>query len=203
MSAVAARFGGLSEQWRANPRLRWGVLAIGLILFVYACQVLADWRRQLHDDYQARTVQLYKMTALAGEEHWIARAREVQALEKALQAEVPASATIGLAQAEMQTFVRQLMNAYGRRLSSDMRAPAQVAGFPGVWRVPVTLRGQVSQVQLLEILRRVEGSDRLMVVDEFSLRFERGTPSFSLTFSGFFRIGGAAQPGREAADGAG
>ena len=202
MSATAAgHLAGLAGQWRANARLRWGVLVIGLILFAYAALVLVDWRRQLHDEYQDRTVQLYKMTALANEDHWIARAREVQALEKALQAEVPASATIGLAQAETQTFVRQLMNAYGRRLGSEARAPAQVAGFPGVWRVPVTLRGQVTQNQLLEILRRVESSDRLMVVDEFSFRYERGLPSFSLTFAAFFRIAAAQQP--ESANGAG
>lgn len=199
MSAPATgQLGNLAGQWRANPRLRWGVLAIGLILFVYTVQVLVDWRRDLHAQYQDQTVQLYKMTALAEEDHWIARARDAQALEKALQAEVPASATIGLAQAETQTFVRQLMNAYGRRLGSEARAPAQVAGFPGVWRVPVTLRGEVTQNQLLEILRRIEGSERLMVVDEFSFRYERGVPVFSLTFAAFYRIG-AAQP-REGAD---
>ena len=201
MSAPVGQLANLAAQWRANTRLRWGVLAIGLILFVYACQVLLDWRGQLHEEYQDRTVQLYKMTALASEDYWIARAREVQVLEKALQAEVPTSATIGLAQAETQTFVRQLMNAYGRGLGSEARSPAQVAGFPGVWRVPVTLRGQVTQNQLLEILRRVESSERLMVVDEFSFRYERGVPSFSLTFAAFFRIA-ATQP-RERTDGAG
>ncbi len=201
MSARDGALAGMLVQWRANPRLRWGVLAIAVILFIYVCQLLVQWRRDLHDQYQQQTVQLYKMTELANEDHWIARARDVQALEKALQAEVPASATIGLAQAETQTFVRQLMNAYGRQLGSEARAPAQVTGFPEIWRVPVTLRGQVSQNQLLEILRRVEGSERLMVVDDFSFRYERGVPSFSLTFAAFYRIA-APQP-QEGTDGAG
>lgn len=192
MSApVSARWNSVRDEWRANPRLRWGAAAVALILFVYACMVLVDWRRQLHDEYQARTVQLYKMTALAGEDHWIERAQAAQALEKALQAEVPAAATIGLAQAEVQTFARQLVSAYGRRLVSDTRAPAQVPGHPGVWRVPVVVRGSATQVQMLEILRRVEGSDRLMVVDEFSYRAVRDAPTFSVTISALYRLDAA------------
>ena len=90
----------IREEWSSNPRLRWGAgiaLAIG---FFYLCLVLVDWRRELHDQYQQRTLQLYKMTALAGQEQWLLRAQAAQSVEKALQAEVPDAATIGLAQAE-------------------------------------------------------------------------------------------------------
>lgn len=193
MSApVRPAWRNVRDEWRANPRLRWGAAVVALILFVYACLVLVDWRRQLHDEYQARTTHLYKMTALAREAHWIERARSARALEKALQAEVPTAATIGLAQAEVQTFARQLASAYGRRLVSDTRAPAQVPGHPGVWRVPVVVRGTASQTQMLEILRRVEGSDRLMVVDEFSYTGAQEAPTFAITISALYRLGGAS-----------
>ena len=185
----------IREEWSSNPRLRWGAgiaLAIG---FFYLCLVLVDWRRELHDQYQQRTLQLYKMTELAGQEQWLVRAEGAQAVEKALQAEIPNAATIGLAQAEVQTMARQLINAFGRRLSSDARPPAEVTGQPGLWRVPVTLRGLVSQPQMLEILRRVEDSDRLMVVDEFSFTFVKGVPNMSMTLVAYYRVGGPAQPG--------
>lgn len=189
----------IREEWASNPRLRWGAgiaLAIG---FFYLCLVLVDWRRDLHDEYQQRTLQLYKMTALAGQEQWLVRAQSAQSVEKALQAEVPNAATIGLAQAEVQTFVRQLINAFGRKLSSDARPPAEVAGQPGLWRIPVTLRGVVSQVQMMEILRRVEDSDRLMVIDEFTFTFVRGVPNMSMTLVAYYRVGSPAP--REARSG--
>ncbi|WP_374606266.1 GspMb/PilO family protein [Thermomonas sp.] len=200
MSAILpVRTRKIREEWNGNPRLRWGAGIAIAIGFFYLCLVLADWRRDLHDQYQQRTLQLYKMTELAGQEQWLGRAQSAQALEKALQAEVPNAATIGLAQAEVQTFVRQLINAFGRKLGSDVRPPAEVAGQPGLWRIPVTLRGVVSQPQMLEMLRRVEDSDRLMVVDEFSFTFVRGVPSMSMTLVAYYRVGSGAP--KEATDG--
>ncbi len=200
MSAILpARTRKIREDWNGNPRLRWGAGIAIAIGFLSLCLVLADWRRDLHDQYQQRTLQLYKMTALAGQEQWLARAQSAQAVEKALQAEVPNAATIGLAQAEVQTFVRQLINAFGRKLGSDARPPAEVAGQPGLWRIPVTLRGMVSQPQMLEILRRVEDSDRLMVIDEFSFTFVRGVPNMSMTLVAYYRVGSGAP--KEASDG--
>ena len=200
MSAILpVRTRKIREEWNGNPRLRWGAGIAIAIGFFYLCLVLADWRRDLHDQYQQRTLQLYKMTELAGQEQWLGRAQSAQALEKALQAEVPNAATIGLAQAEVQTFVRQLINAFGRKLGSDVRPPAEVAGQPGLWRIPVTLRGVVSQPQMLEMLRRVEDSDRLMVIDEFSFTFVRGVPSMSMTLVAYYRVGSGAP--KEATDG--
>ncbi len=200
MSAILpARTRKIREEWNGNPRLRWGAGIAIAIGFFYLCLVLADWRRDLHEQYQQRTLQLYKMTELAGQEQWLARAQSAQAVEKALQAEVPNATTIGLAQAEVQTFVRQLINAFGRKLGSDVRPPAEVAGQPGLWRIPVTLRGVVSQPQMLEMLRRVEDSDRLMVIDEFSFTFVRGVPNMSMTLVAYYRVGSGAP--KEATDG--
>lgn len=189
----------IREEWSSNPRLRWGAVIALAIGFLYLCLVLVDWRRDLHHEYQQRTLQLYKMTALAGQEQWLLRAQAAQAVEKAVQAEIPNAATIGLAQAEVQTFVRQLINAYGRRLGSDARPPAEVTGQPGLWRIPVTLRGVVSQPQMMEILRRVEDSDRLVVIDEFSFTFARGVPNMSMTLVAYYRVGSPAP--REARSG--
>ena len=190
MSAVLpVRMQKMREEWSSNPRLRWGAVIALAIGFLYLCLVLVDWRRDLHEEYQQRTLQLYKMTALAGQEQWLLRAQAAQAVEKAVQAEIPNAATIGLAQAEVQTFVRQLINAYGRKLGSDARPPAEVTGQPGLWRIPVTLRGVVSQPQMMEILRRVEDSDRLVVIDEFSFTFARGVPNMSMTLVAYYRVG--------------
>jgi len=198
-AAMLASTRKIREEWSSNPRLRWGAVVAIAIAFLYLCLVLVDWRRDLHDQYQQRTLQLYKMTALAGQEQWLLRAQAAQSVEKALQAEVPDAATIGLAQAEVQTFARQLINAFGRRLGSDARPPSEVTGQPGLWRVPVTLRGLVGQPQMMEILRRVEDSDRLMVIDEFSFTFVKGVPNMSMTLVAYYRVNPAAP--REASNG--
>ena len=190
MSAtLPVRMQKLREEWQSNPRLRWGVVIALAIAFVYLCVALVEWRRDLHEEYQQRTLQLYKMSALAGQEHWLVRAQNAQSVEKALLAEIPNASTIGLAQAEVQTMVRQLINAFGRKLGSDARPPAQVTGQPGLWRIPVTLRGSLTQAQMLEVLRRLEDSDRLIVVDDFTFTFVRGVPNMSLTLVAYYRVG--------------
>lgn len=194
----SARFRQAREEWRSNPRLRWGVAVVAWIALVYLLLVLLDWRRELHDEYQQRTLQLYKMAALAGQEQWSVRAQSALTLEKSLQAEIPRVATIDLAQAEMQTTIRQILNAFGPKLSSDSRPPVQVRSQPGLWRVPVTIRGILTQAQLIEILRRIESSDRLIVIDEFQMGFVQGQPNITLTAVAYYRVGAATTGGQRA-----
>lgn len=190
MSArIPSQLRAMREEWKGNPRLRWGTIAAAAIAFIYLCLVLVDWRRDLHAHYQERSLHLYKMTALAGQEYWVARAQSAQAVEKALQAEIPAAATIGLAQAEVQAMVRKLMNAYGRKLTTEARPPTELAGQRGLWRIPVTMRGVTSQAQMLEILRLLESSDRLVTIEQFSFTFAQGVPNFSLTLVAYYRVG--------------
>src|SRR5690606_38159357 len=102
VNSTAAQLRQLREQWQGNPRLRWGVAAIAAILGFYLILVAWDWRQALHAEYQARTLQLYKVQALAGQEAWLQRAQEAQALDAAMQAEIPVASSVGLAQAEVQ-----------------------------------------------------------------------------------------------------
>ena len=64
---MASRLRGMREEWRGNARLRLGVMVAAAVAFLYVCLVLMDWRNDLHAQYQQRTLQLYKMGALAGQ----------------------------------------------------------------------------------------------------------------------------------------
>lgn len=184
----AERMASMRNEWAANPRLRIGALVILVILVVYVLMVLADWRTSLHDQYQQRTLQLYKMEALAGKNEWLVRAENARTLDKALRSEIPNAATIGLAQAEVQTWMRQIMQAFGPKMSSESHAPVPVTGEPGLWRIPITIRGVISVQQLQEILRRIESSDRLTVVDNMTVSMIRDTPNVSLTAAAYYRV---------------
>lgn len=194
----SARLRQVREEWRSNQRLRRGVAVVAAIAALYLLLVLLDWRRSLHEEYQQRTLQLYKMAALAGQEQWSLRAQAAQNLEKSLQAGIPRAASIGVAQAEVQATIRQLLNAFGPKLASESRPPVEMRGQPGLWRIPVTLRGVVGQAQLMEILRRIESSDRLIVIDDFQLGFIQGQPNITLTAVAYYRVG-AVQGGQRGA----
>lgn len=189
----------LREEFARNQRLRWGAWAILGLGALYFLVVLVDWRRDLHERYQQRTTELYKVAQLAGQEQWIVRAQEARRLRNSLQAEIPKANSIGLAQAEVQSTVRQITRAFGQSLNATSPAPAPVSGRTDLWRVPVTLNGTIEPRLLLEVLRRVEGNPRLMTIEQLSYRTQQGRPQLSMTVVAFYRID-AAQGGDAGAD---
>ena len=189
------RFRRLRDEVLGTPRLRWGVIAIVAILFVYQLLVLSDWRQDLQRQYQQRTTELYKMASLAGQGQWIGRASEAKAMRQALEAEIPAASSIGIAQAEVQDSVRAIMKAFGQGLSVNTQAAAQVAGRPGLWRIPVAVNGMIQPRLLLEILRRVEGSPKLVTVEQFSFALQQNRPVVSMTLVSYYRIGAKKEAG--------
>ena len=189
----AERMAQMRNEWSGNPRLRIGAFVILVILVLYVLMVLADWRTSLHEQYQQRTLQLYKMEALAGKNEWLLRAENARTLDKSLRSEIPNAATIGLAQAEVQTWMRQIMQAFGPKMSSESHAPVPVLGEPGLWRIPITIRGVISVQQLQEILRRVESADRLTVVDTMTISMIRDVPNVSLTAAAYYRVAKPAE----------
>lgn len=163
------------------------------IAAVYVALVLIDWRSRLHEDYQQESVRLVKTASLAGQQQWIARAQQARDLRRALEAQVPASATLGLAQAEAQSWIQELLRAFGGRdMNSQARAPVRVVADGDVWKVPVTVRGGLTSSQYLEMLRRIEGNERLIVVEQVTLDNQRRL-TIEMTISAFYRVRDASR----------
>lgn len=181
----------LRNEWSGNQRLRaasWTALAIlGLYLFL----VLLDWRQGLHEEYGRESVRLYKTAAMTGQDTWLARAQQARDLRKALDAQVPVAATLGLAQAEAQSWVQQLLRAYGRDLSSEARAPVQIDPAAHIWRIPINVRGSMTPGQYVEMLRRIEGNERLIVIDQVTIDNQR-RPTVDMVITAHYRVPPAA-----------
>lgn len=184
---LAAVFEQARREWTANRRLRLGGIAIAAILGFYLLLVLRDWQSALQVGYAEHTQRLAKMQALAGQDVWIARAQAAQALRKGLEAEIPEVATLGLAQAGIQTWVRDLNAAFGGSLQVQNQAPQQVDGQPGVWRVPVTISGPGEPRRVVQLIGQVESRKTLTVIDQATL-INRENQTFSLTVVSLFRI---------------
>ena len=186
----------IRRQWAANPRLRMGVVVIGLILVAWVFLVLRDWRASLAAEYAARTEHLYKMRALAGQDEWIDRARSMAEVRGALEAELPEAATPGLAQANVQGWVRDVVAAYGEQdVTVQVRDAIAVDGHPGVWRVPVAINGPLRAGRFLDLVATIERRNTLAIVEQARV-LDRDNKTFSLTVVAFFRI----PPAGEAAD---
>lgn len=194
----------IRRQWQASQRLRIGVLAIGAILLVWLFLVLQDWRASLAQEYAARTEHLYKMQALAGQDEWIERARSTAEARAALEAELPDAATPGLAQANVQGWVRDLVKAYGEQgVQVQAQDAMPVDGQPGVWRVPVAISGPYRPEKYLDLVAGFEKRGTLSTIEQARV-LNRTNKTFSLTVASFFRItpeaAGAQAGGADAGD---
>lgn len=188
---MAAGMGDLGAQarseWANNPRLRLGVAVIAAVLAVYLLLVLRDWRAGLQEQYAARSEHLQKMQSLAGQDEWIARAQDARKLRQALDAQIPEVATVGLAQAGIQTWVRSLGSAFGDGLQIQSQAPQPVEGQPGLWRVPVVLSGSAEPPLVIQLVQQIEDRKSLAVIEQATV-LNRANKTFSLTIVSLFRI---------------
>lgn len=175
------------REWAGNPRLRLGVMVIGAILALYLALVLRDWSAALQQDYATASARLHKMQSLAGQEEWLARADSARQLREGLEAEIPDIATLGLAQAGAQTWLRDITTAFGSTVRVETQPAARVSEDDDVWRVPVVLAGTLDPPKLLQLLQQIESHGTLVVVEQ-ALWINRANRTFSLTVVSFFRI---------------
>ena len=188
MSGVpGTAMGSLRKEFADNPRLRLGAWLIVAIVVFYVWLVLSDWRAQMHKDYVEEVQRLHKIRSLAGQDEWLQRAEQARALREALQAQIPEVATLGLAQASMQTLARDLIAASGSSVRVQAEAPAEVGEGSGLWRVPVVVSGGLSAPQVLQLIRRIE-SQRNLVIIERAMILNRENRTFSLTMVSYFRV---------------
>lgn len=179
----------LLQEVAASRRLQAGLAAIGLILAVYVFLVLFDLRATQAGEYSQQTEQLAKMQALAGQDAWVGRAQSVARARAGLDAEIPRVETVGVAQAQLMTWVRDLSQASGgQSVQIQSQEPQRVAEDMDLWRIPVVISGAASPNQVMQMIQQAERRSVLTVVDQ-ALIINRENNTYSLTLVAFARIG--------------
>ena len=179
----------IRREWAANPRLRLGAIAIGVILAVYLLLVLQDLRASLQDHYAERTGYLAKLQALSGQEVWLERASEVARVRAALEAEIPPVATVGIAQATVQGWLREAAVAFSEDANIQAATPSRIAEDSDIWRVPVVVSGKLDPARYVQLIGMIEKRPNLAVIGE-AMILNRENGAFSLTVVSYYRVEG-------------
>lgn len=178
----------LAVEVAANRRLQVGLAVIGGILVLYLALVLSDLRRAQEEAYVQRREQLQKMQALAGQDAWIGRAQAAARVRNALAAEIPEVDTVGIAQAQLTSWARDVSQPLGgSAVQIQSQTPQQVAGAAGLWKIPVVLSGDVSPPRVLDLIQQVERRSVLTVIEQ-SMLMNRENKGFSLTVVAYVRV---------------
>ena len=188
MSVADQLLGQVRQELARNARLRLGLALIAAILAFYAALVMVDWRSGLHEHYIERRQYLRKLLEMANQDEWPARAASAARVRKALEAEIPEVASLGLAQAGAQTWARNLAAVYGVAVQVQAREPQTVDGQPGLMRVPI-LSGTLPPKVVLNIMQQIEKRGSLTVIEEAML-LNRENQTFQLTVVSYVRVAG-------------
>ncbi|MDI1254200.1 hypothetical protein [Thermomonas sp.] len=189
MSAAKRLLDQVRQELAKNARLRLGLIVIAAILAFYSALLLMDWRTALHAHYVERRQYLHKLREMANQNEWPARAEAAARVRKALEAEIPEVASLGLAQAGAQTWARDLAGVHGGAIQLQTQEPQVVEGQPGLMRVPIVLSGALPPRAVLNIIQQVEKRGSVAVIEEAML-LNRENQTFQLTVVSYVRVAG-------------
>lgn len=159
------------REWRANRRLRLGVLVALWAALVQLVLVLSDYNAGRSSQYHRDRALLERMQAAGEQKQWPARAAEVEAGLLQLRADLPRAASAGLAQAELQAGLGEMAASAGLAAVTARTEPTvEVAGHPELWQVLGRMEGQATSAQLAAFLQALAARRPWLQVDRLELR---------------------------------
>ena len=185
MSALTDTYERYRAELAENTRLRLGVWLVLLLVVFYLVLVQADRVEAAFDEYAIEAGRLARIeaTLTSGDwQDWLVTERETSA---ALAAKLWRADTSGLAQANVQAALGEIMRGLNLRNARIRPGVSQaVPDAAGVWRVQMQLSASYRRGMELEVLHRVATHPRKLVVDRLDLN--RNNDRLRLIVSAYF-----------------
>ena len=179
------------NQWDGNPRFRWLLFAVGVVLLIYLVLVADDMRLAAVEDYQRIAQREAKLSALAQSEDadfaaYLAQERESQ---KLLRETLWLASSEGLAGAEFQAWLRRVAGLGEiENLRLDVSDVRPVTGMKQpVWRLEAEFNGIVTPDNARRVMGLIARSQRLVFVERLAYVPSRGN-RLSVQLVAFFLI---------------
>ncbi len=180
-SQLGAAFSDSREQWRSNPRLRYGVYAIFAIMWFYGSLVLRDAVTIKREAWLAAESRIARAKVVANSGDWASRAGDVKAALNDFESLLWKEGSLGLAQAAVQESINRSLTAgglIGRQVKVTVSDTPLSPDMPEVVairaRVLVDFRPTAVNAWLAAMARDVSEKKPAMIVESLSVR---GAPS--------------------------
>ena len=180
----------LRGQWSANRRLRWGLLAIGAILWMQGLLMLGDSAQALRQQADSLREDVERLQVQARSKVWPGRADDARQQVAALRSMLWQEGEIGLAEAAAQDWVRALATRVGlgvRELAVSRPGTTAVAPgasapqrLAGVQPVRLRLTVDLNRLALMGFLAELAQHEQVVVVDRLFLRTTSQPPTAEL-----------------------
>ncbi|RZA07816.1 MAG: hypothetical protein EOO68_02900, partial [Moraxellaceae bacterium] len=113
------------EQLQANQRLRWMVWGIVYIFIFYFSLVLNDWRLEHNQSVAQLQRTSIRLDQLKHQTQWPERWQQEKAVGEKLRAKLWETQSESLAEADLQNYLRKLMNDHNAQNYRPRLAPTE------------------------------------------------------------------------------
>lgn len=177
---------------RDSLRLRIAALLACWLLALYMAFSASDWREQQTKQFASALSRLEHVRLITAQEDWNERAASAQSQSDSLSGLIWQAETRGLAQATFQSWVSEQAQAVGVTLSkNDVLVSDEPDQETGLYIVNGRITGKFEPVAFHRLLSRIDGGDKVVVVDRVDVRAVTDGGSFEIVFRAFFSVSGA------------
>ena len=190
MKFLSGQWDKIRVQLQGNPRLKWALALIAVLLVGMAWQALDHLRVSSQKQAIADEVNRRRIRSLQGQDIWFSHASSAKALRESLWAELPEVATPGQAQAALQSWLRTLtapITDEKNALRVSVESSSPVKNLPGALKVNATISGGLSARQVLNLVRQIESATNLVVIETIQIQSDLNN-NFSMTINAYYRI---------------
>lgn len=180
----------LIAQVQANRRLQAILGLAAAIILLWLFLLLGDWRQAQLQVLQASNRRLEQTRNMARQKDWALRAEKARQMADSLQAEIPVAGSLGLAQADFQSWLRELADSQPAPLRLDVQPPVRMESPADVIRVTATVNGGMDASYVQRLITRIESRQSIATIPIATLRSDGQNQSFSLTVHGYYRLQG-------------
>ena len=184
----------LVAQVGANPRLQAGLVLMAMLVAGWVFLVLGDWRNEQLQRLEQVRQRLAQVRQLSGQTVWLQRADEAQRLADVLDAGISPAASPGLAQADFQGWLKQIVDSQGVALRLDVQTPTFLDEPADVVQVTAVVSGGLDPQRVWQMIHRIESRTAVVAIPMLTVRSDGANKTFSLTVQGYYRLP-AARPG--------
>ena len=178
-----------------NPRLRLGLLAVGIILIISGLLWVGEQRDAVAAELAREQARQARLMALSESDVWRQRQAELDTDATRLARQFWRARSEGQAQAEFQAWLsEQALRHDIQRLSVNVVGAAPVADTPELWQVALSINGRLDGDALAALLQDLATEERLVTVRHLRVRGSR-FQRFDLEAVAWFYDLGNTEPG--------
>ncbi len=170
MKALLAAWERVYTEFGANNRLRLGAWSIAFILLLFLALLQGERMVAAYDAYAAAADRMARAERLLGGRDWSAAFEAERQRNERLTALFWRADTRGLAQANLQAALTNMLNQLevrNSRIRSGVSEPVPEA--PGLWRIQAQVNVRYQQGAELQLLHQLATYPRKLIVDRLDI----------------------------------